>query len=249
MGGLLLIGSGCSRRPKGVLSDKVMRKVIVDLQIAENIVNTDPNFYDLTQRQALYHAVFQKHGTSQQQYDSSLIWYGKHLEQFMQIYNLAIADVKQQIDDLGDVTPDTPIGNKDSVNVWMLSDYHEFNHKKHDDLLTFHFQPAESFSYGSIFILGFQIFNPSPMLHLTLEVKLQAQQGDSAVYVNETIAGNGYHEVMIRTMATRRVQKVYGYVRVDGGKEDWVKIYVDDFKLVKYNYGSQAVARKDSVTK
>ena len=76
-----LIGlSACSHTPEGVLTEKQMRDVMIDLYTAEAMIYDDPQrFETFEQRRALFNDVFAKHHLTEAQYDSSLMWYGHFL--------------------------------------------------------------------------------------------------------------------------------------------------------------------------
>ncbi len=56
--------------------------------LAEAMVNVDYNTYKSdTMKLALYESVFRKHDITQAVYDSSLVWYGRNLDIYMEVYN------------------------------------------------------------------------------------------------------------------------------------------------------------------
>ena len=61
--GVVLFGAAllfsCSKVPDGILSEKEMKAVLIDMQLAEAVINTDYKAYsDDAQKEALYQAVF-----------------------------------------------------------------------------------------------------------------------------------------------------------------------------------------------
>ena len=85
LGSLFFILSGC--RPRRILSSSEMREVLVDLHKTDaamqisGIWNTDYEARDL-----YYAQVLEKHGVTQAQFDSSLVWYTAHPQFFNKIY-------------------------------------------------------------------------------------------------------------------------------------------------------------------
>ena len=66
--------------------------------------------------------------------------------------------------------------------------------------------------------------------------------------MNDKVLKDGYHETTLRTLPTKQVKSVYGFIRLDG-KDDstsYFKVYVDSLNLMRYNYGRLSVP-KDSV--
>ena len=81
--------SSCSYRPSNVLSEKQMESVLYDLYIAEMEIKENHSvFYnDSIRRHDLLQSVFEKHRISEQKFDTSLVWYNAHLEQYVKINN------------------------------------------------------------------------------------------------------------------------------------------------------------------
>ena len=96
--------AACSKVPDGILSEKKMQGVLTDMLLAEAMVNVDYNTYKSdTMKLALYESVFRKHDITQAVYDSSLVWYGRNLDIYMEVYNRVLADLNKRINNLGDV--------------------------------------------------------------------------------------------------------------------------------------------------
>lgn len=94
--------AACSKVPDGILSEKKMQGVLTDMLLAEAMVNVDYNAYKSdTMKLALYESVFRKHDITQAVYDSSLVWYGRNLDIYMEVYNRVLADLNKRINNLG----------------------------------------------------------------------------------------------------------------------------------------------------
>ena len=117
--------AACSKVPDGILSEKKMQGVLTDMLLAEAMVNVDYNTYKSdTMKLALYESVFRKHDITQAVYDSSLVWYGRNLDIYMEVYNRVLADLNKRINNLGDVQADAaPVSNRDSVDIWPRRSY------------------------------------------------------------------------------------------------------------------------------
>lgn len=241
----------CSRTPKGVISEKKMRNVLVDMHLAEALINMNPQDYNsIEDKKAVYQSVFDKYNIKAAEYDSSLVWYGKNLDLYMRIYNLALTDVKIRIENMGDVKPEAaPASNQDSVDIWMYPRYYEFSPLAISNTIIFDFKPAREYASGSAFILGFQVCGISPESNLPLNLHLRADQGDTTLLVKNIIKEDGYHEVLIKTLPTKKVKRIYGYLRLDENCQpaNYHKIYLDEFRFIKFNYGSAYIERRDSI--
>ena len=75
---------GC--RPRGILSNKEMRDVLYDLHRVDGALQTAGYNYGHTQEVAAYYkSVLDKHGVTQAQFDSSLVWFTDNPQIFNKI--------------------------------------------------------------------------------------------------------------------------------------------------------------------
>ena len=82
---VLLAVLGC--RPRGVLSNSEMRDVLYDLHRADGVIQVLGYNYSHEQEVAGYYKnVLDKHGITQEQFDSSLVWYTDNPQIFNKIY-------------------------------------------------------------------------------------------------------------------------------------------------------------------
>ena len=82
---ILLAIVGC--RPRGVLSNREMRNVLYDLHRADGAIQVAGYNYSHDQEVAGYYKnVLDKHGITQAQFDSSLVWFTDNPQIFNKIY-------------------------------------------------------------------------------------------------------------------------------------------------------------------
>ena len=82
---LLCVVVGC--RPRGILSNREMRDVLYDLHRADGAIQVAGYNYSHDQEVAGYYKnVLDKHGITQAQFDSSLVWYTNNPQIFNKIY-------------------------------------------------------------------------------------------------------------------------------------------------------------------
>lgn len=239
----IIIFAACSKVPKHILSEKDMQAVMVDMMMAESMAgNNYQSFRGDTVKLALYESVFNKHRIDRALYDSSLVWYGENLDIYMKVYDRALTDINRMIADLGDVQADAiPTSNSDSINIWprrsslVLQPGVPFNG------VVFDIKPTSNYSSGSSFVLGLRVWGLNKDMRFTPEIRLNAVQADTIITANTKITEDGYYQTIIRTPATQRTQRVYGYIRMDNKENSYHKIYIDSLSLMKYNYGSPAL--------
>lgn len=235
---IALLLTACSKVPDGILSEKRMQGVLKDMLLAESMTNIDYSKYKSdTMKVALFESVFRKHGITRADYDSSLMWYGRNLDIFMKVYDRTLKDINNSITALGDVQADAaPVTNQDSVNIWPRRSYTTFYPSSPFNAIVFNVNPESAYSSGSSFVLGMNIWGLDRKGLAKPELRLCADQFDTTVVVNKSILGDGYHSLTLKTIPTKRVKRVYGYIRYENRDSSYFKVYVDSLSLMKYNY-------------
>jgi hypothetical protein len=137
----------------------------------------------------------------------------------------------------------------DSVDIWIFRKYYELFPSALSNAVTFDFHPDDGYASGSIFILGLQVWGLTSKVRQPVEMRLHVDHADTTIMVRDTIRRDGYHEMMIKSHPTKRVNRVYGYVRMNAGDSLYHKVYLDDFSMMKYRYGSTYIASLDSIKK
>jgi len=242
---LFLFMVACSRAPRGIIPERKMRQLLVDMHLADAMISSDPyNFQSDDDKKSLYQSVFEKHRVTQAVYDSSLVWYGKNLDVYMQVYNMALVDVKKKIEEITVIEPENVLTpNADMFDIWSIGKYHEFFPSSLSNSLIFNFIPDEDYSFGSIFVLSLQVMGLISGMQSPVEVHLRAEQVDTTIMMNNKLYNDGSCEMILRTLPVHKVKRVYGYIRFNESAVPYHKIYLNDFSLMKYRYGSEAAAR------
>ena len=237
---LFLFVAACSRVPKGVIPERKMQQIITDMHLADAIINSDlSTYYDNEVKKALYLSVFEKHRVTEAVYDSSLVWYGKNLDVYMQVYNMALVDVNRRIERIGTIAPEEVYNpHKDSVNIWRIGRYYEFYPSSLSNTIIFNFRESEEYNSGSIFVLGLHVWGLASGIQSPVDIHLHAEQNDTTIIVSDKIYNDGYHEIVLRSVPVKKVKQVFGYIRLNGGSVPYHKIYIDNLQLMKYFYGS-----------
>lgn len=238
----------CSKVPDGILSEKKMQAVQVDMQLAEAMINLDSKeFPDNAHKEALYQSVFRKYGITQAEYDSSLVWYGRHLDIYMKVYDRVLADLNKRQKALGDVQASAaPVSKQDSVDIWPRRTSLRLEPGALFNGVTFDIKPETNYSSGSSFVLGMDVWGINKGMAYKPEIRISADQGDTIVTINDQILRDGYHETILKTVPTKQIKRVYGYIFMNNADSSYYKVYLDSLNLMKYNYGRLTDMVKDT---
>jgi len=95
----MLLASACTYRPSHILSKKKMAAVLYDLHRTDGIVLLKGVTYNKDEElKKYYEATLLKHGVTQAQFDSSLVWYTDNPKRFNKIYPIVIKHLQEDAD-------------------------------------------------------------------------------------------------------------------------------------------------------
>ena len=235
----LILWSACSHTPKGIIPEKKMCDLLVDMQMAETIMNDDPYTYgSVRQKNALFQSVFKKHNLTQAEYDSSLICYGKNIDIYMRVHDMAMAETDRRIKALGEVEAETfDVLPSDSVDLWVGKRCYIFFPKAMTNMVVFDLKPTEAYPADGRFVWEMQVWGLTPEKHV-MELNLRADVSDSTLVVKDSIVGNGFYQYTLQGTPYDPVQRVYGYIRLKKSPAiPYPKIYIDRIRLMRYRVG------------
>jgi hypothetical protein len=95
MSALVLLA--CDRTPGGVMSVNEMADLIVDLQLADAYIESHPDeFMSDSSKLVIKESVFKRHHITDQDYDSSLVWYAHNPEDYTKAHDKAIGKLQSR---------------------------------------------------------------------------------------------------------------------------------------------------------
>lgn len=112
----------CNNTPDYVIDKKDMAKLMADIHQANAVVEQNPNIYASdSAKQQLLQSVFAKHGTTEAQFDTSLMWYGHNLDIYKDVYENVVEILEKREKDV--VAEARKAGEKatltgDSIDIW-----------------------------------------------------------------------------------------------------------------------------------
>ncbi len=134
--------TGCSvKRPDTVFQDAQMENILFDYHIAKAMADDVP--YNESYKKSLYmESVFQKHGVTEAEFDSSMVWFSRHPDVLTKIYENVSARLKKERDAINhlialrDNKPKESLPG-DSVNVWQGRKVYQLTSMPLDNRLDF----------------------------------------------------------------------------------------------------------------
>jgi len=155
---LFIAVSSCNSRPKGVINEKDMTSILIEMHKLDGIILEKGFQYgnpDLKQK--YYQFILKKYDVTQAEFDSSLVWYNKNPKKFEVIYD----NVLVQLTEFENEVKSNKYHPIDSVelakrkdDVWNKNAYYQFN--KDSARTHFDFEIKNpNFLLGDVYVLRF----------------------------------------------------------------------------------------------
>ena len=158
---ILLWVTSCSVEvPGDILSPRKMEKILYDYHQAVAMAeNSDKNVEQ--ERFLLVHKVFEKHGVSEAEFDSSMVWYSGHVEYLTKMYTHIEERMQLESSRMGLEVEEDVYANLsetgDTAVIWRTSNLWLQN-KPGQNLLKYTIMPDSSFHLRDSYMLRFKSF-------------------------------------------------------------------------------------------
>ncbi len=239
---LLNLSGGCVKRPKGVLSDNKMAEVMADMEIAEAYVETQQmpaemesiearGLRESFNRQELYKqsmraSVLKRHKVSQEDFDSTVAWYGRNVDAFYKLDTKIQANIAKRRQRLIGKAASTSTSRQESTasDIWPYGRMAIISERSGDRLMQFSFegdglQPGDRLEWKS-------------RLHKDVEIDVvfgvQYDNGEVSL-MSRTINGQRRFEFTLQTDTSRNVSRTFGSLWVRDKKD--TPLWIDSISL------------------
>lgn len=235
--------AACSHDPDYVIGEKDMVDLLVDVHKAEAVIESNYGDYNSkADKKKLREAVFLKHGITKEQFDTNLVWYGHHIEDYMKIYEQVVERLKAENEEakklLAEENSQTMSQPGDSVDVWKQRRAHVFDTRQADNLLTFDIAPDENFRARDYFELRFKVLL-LPKLAVKPQVYLAARHTNHDVVYNQLdIDKEGWYSLPLQTDSATALSRLYGYMVLPMQPVQGT-LYVDSLMLIRRHYNDR----------
>lgn len=197
--------TACDNRPDEVLSENKAVDLIADLQIAEAYMDSHHSkFADNDARQSLKLAVLEKHGVTEEQLDSTLSWYGHHIDKYSELYGKVTAKLEKDRAKINGITD----GATSHSSLWPYPSMAMVSHLS--PIPGLRFSISQSLDRGDVIEWKMNL-SQNTSLYATLGV----EYSDGARSILNRMSGGAKHlSIKLQTDSTRDVKRIFGLLNV-----------------------------------
>ncbi|MDE6449887.1 MAG: DUF4296 domain-containing protein [Muribaculaceae bacterium] len=221
----------CSKTPGGVLEPEEMASLLADVYRGEAVIEFNhANYSNDSLKKVVKQSVLHSHGVGQEEFDSSLSWYGRHIGDYIKVCDRAVEILEAE----AKAIPDDPAGFNqmmvagDSAQVWPLSRYYHITSLTPGRYLTFSLTPDETWEQGDEYQLAFKIINSRTPVKSLLAT---SYDDGRAEYANHEQNEDGWSRTTLRLDSTRTSKAIYGFIEFNPSEGE--NIYVDSVSLIR----------------
>lgn len=248
-----LFAVACNQVPDGVLNRKKMENVLYEVHIAEGIMEEYPLKYRSAEsKQKLLATVFQDNGITKAEFDSSMVYYGAHLDQYMKIYQKVTERLNQQKELASaqllayERSLLTPEG--DSVNIWKHPAQRIIDPALLAATAIFEIKGDSNFRADDRLIWKMRFDNLPPDSLAYLYVALGVSAKDTTIQTAASSIGNGWFSLELTAPLLGDKDKIFGSVSLINRRDTLLTpVYIDRISLMRYRAQIKEVAIPDSL--
>lgn len=210
--------AGCSGVPDEVIQPHDMAALMADIHLGEAVAEQSRStFRSDSVKQLFKQSIYAKHGVTADEVDSSMMWYGRHVDKYAEIY----AEVEEilegriaEANEVASTSTDRPSmqafeADGDSVDIWPLYRTTFLNPNFPTDRVAFVIKSDRFWDKGDVYCLRFKGVDTPDQFDITIAVEYNEGSVD---YSSAHKRGPGWQELYLHLTDTLTASQVYGVI-------------------------------------
>ncbi|MDE7427102.1 MAG: DUF4296 domain-containing protein [Muribaculaceae bacterium] len=229
---VLCVMVGCNKIPETVLGKESMAQLLADINMADMVIELNPSVYRSdTSRALLKQAVYARHGVTAAQVDTSLGWYARNMDRYMEVYDRTIEILEERTASSGAGIGRTSVSvSGDSVNLWTGPATLVFSSRTPSRYVTFEIPGDENARAGDRYIWRSRFVNNYNPADWTIV----GEYADSTVeIIHQSITTQGWNEISFQCDSTKRLKTVYGMLEIPLREAHDIPVWADSILLIR----------------
>ncbi len=221
---------GCNSTPEHVIPPEKMARLLADIHTGESVVEINRSDYiDDSLKKTLKQSIYAKHSVTAQQVDTSFVWYGHNIEQYIKVYDRVIEILDEEIKGIGTIGDGMQITVAgDSADVWNGVRFCILDYNAPSEYISFSINKDDNWNKGDNYQWQMKLFNNRS----AMEWLLFADYDDGTTdYYGESKTVDGWNRLSFVVDSTKNATRLYGVVRIDLAPGE--RVFVDSISLIR----------------
>lgn len=221
---------GCNSTPDHVIPPEKMAQLLADIHTGESVTEINRSEYrNDSLKKMLKQSVYAKHGVTAQQVDTSFVWYGHHIEEYIKVYDRVIDILEKDIKNIGTYGNDAQITVAgDSADVWNGVRYCILSHNAPSEFISFSLNRDDNWNKGDNYQWQMKLFNNRSAMQWSLFADYD--DGTTDCY-GESKTVDGWNRLTFVVDSTKNATRLYGVARIDLTSGE--RVFVDSISLIR----------------
>lgn len=243
--------------PREVIQPDEMEDILFDYYLSQALAAHVAQDKRATfEKNAYYHAVLKKHGVTEAQFDSSLVYYYTHAEDFNDIYKNVVRRMEGEAMSMGAsvgsaVIDDYTDENGDTLNIWTESTstilmpipmYNRFDFTIECDST---YVLGDSFEMSFFTTFVYQSGTKDGILYIIIHY-----EGDSLTTFQKRLNSTGTNTLHIDANDKVKPRLIKGFIYLSRGNDDSETtklLFIDNIRLLRYHPLEPIIIKEDSI--
>ena len=242
----IMLLAACSKTPGYVISEGKMAEIMADIHTGEAVVDAKSSaFRTDSAKQTFLQSICMRHGITTQQLDTSLYWYGNHLEAYIKVYDKTVSILEDRIaeaEKAGGKSSNrlnTVSLDGDSINLWNGPTVVRNTTDLPSEFLTFNFSTDKNWERGDRYTVSARPVNPRTPLFITIAV---SYNDGTAEYVTLNQGSEGKKSLTLVLDSAKVATSVYGSIHFSPSKGN--VSYLDSISVIRTRGRNDNVAAR-----
>ncbi|MDD2962091.1 MAG: DUF4296 domain-containing protein [Muribaculaceae bacterium] len=224
----------CSNTPDDVIGREDMVDLLVDIHKGEAYADLNTGqFYNDSLRKVLKQSIMLKHGVSQEQFDTSLVWYGHHINEYVEMYDEIIKRLDEEDKNImaeARLAGETSLlAAGDSVNMWNKTSIRMLSRVIGDTIISFDLKADNDFKQGDVYQFIFRIIDDNAKF--AMFIGADYKDGTIGYVSSNESAREGKYKLKFQTDSTRAIKRIYGYAQYSATNQE--SLFVDSIQVLR----------------
>ncbi|MCI1648345.1 MAG: DUF4296 domain-containing protein [Bacteroides sp.] len=237
--------TGCEvKRPSAVMSDTQMEDVLYDYHIAKAMGEGVP--YNESYKKELYiESAFKKHGITQADFDSSMVWFARNPDVMTDIYKKVNEKLKAERDNINHLislrsnTPKESLPG-DSIDIWSWRPIYSLTGAPLSNKISFVFPADSNFKDRDTlrWQARFRFYNKGSLnnrCNLVMSMQIR-YKNDTTVSSLKKVYRAGMENLTLHSDTLGGIKEVKGFIYYSTEEPDnTLKLIIDRITLMRYH--------------
>lgn len=236
---IILAVAGCKSTPDGVPGEKDMARVVADVYRGESAVDYNNSIYNTDSAKGVVRlSVLDAHGMTLEQFDTAMAWYGRHIDRYTRVLDLAVEYLEGELEKIPDDEYGIMFVSGDTAQVWPLAQYRTFIPGLSADNIIFELHHDDAWEYGDQYQLNYKLAGDVPTVYTGLAVDYD---DGTTEFHTASATEEGWNRQPLFLDSTRVALRVYGFLQPD---ELTRNFYIDSISLTRTRVNRQVYLRR-----